>query len=89
VKAVVLAFVGIAITGPALGQPSNTQGPETAPSNTANPVPGVQRMQIIPQTRADHEAFLKRRRMQLEQENIQPVPPLPAQQVSPAPGQRQ
>lgn len=81
-----LFFLG---TAEAAAQPADSPRPPAAsPSPEAKPnlPPGIQRLEIRPDTPDERAAFLARRRAEMERQKIETVPPLPAQRVTPPSG---
>ncbi len=71
----------------AAAQPADTprpRPPAASPSSEAKPnlPPGIQRLEIRPDTPEERAAFLARRRAEMERQKIETVPPLPAQRVT-------
>lgn len=73
--------------GEAAAQPPDSPRPPpaTSPDAVARP-PGIQRLEIKPDTPAERDAFLARRQVEMERQKIETVTPLPAQRVRPPPG---
>lgn len=78
-------LVGSLAAVQAAAQPADIPRPPAAsPSSEARPnlPPGIQRLEIRPDTPEERAAFLARRRAEMERQKIETVPPLPAQRVS-------
>jgi hypothetical protein len=73
--------------GEAAAQPSDSPRPPpaTSPDAIARP-PGIQRLEIKPDTPAERDSFLARRRAEMERQKIETATPLPAQRVAPPSG---
>lgn len=83
-----LGLLAVGLTAvQAVAQPADGPRPPS-PSPEARPTspPGIQRLEIRPDTPAVRDAFLARRRAEMERKQIDTVAPLPAQRVTPPPG---
>jgi hypothetical protein len=88
-KATMLVALAVAVTAmPALAQPAGGGADPPSPK-PAVPLPGMQHFQIRQDTFAQRETFLRQRALQMQQQKIEPVAPLPAQRIeAPPPPQK-
>lgn len=79
------------VTAEAAAQPADSPRQPPAPSSADPRVspPGIQRLEIRPDTPDERDAFLARRRAEMERQKIETVAPLPAQRITPQPAPQQ
>jgi hypothetical protein len=81
-----LGVLILLVAGAAAAQPAGSPRPPSVPPSPDVRVspPGIQRLEIRPDTPAERDAFLARRRAAMERQKIETVAPLPAQRITPS-----